>query len=94
MEPVANLGVDPQLSKAVFSAQPGAWMDTAFGVEEGAALLRLDKRIPPKEESWKSASPALMDSLTKARKEESFQSFVNLLAAKARITRKQVNFQE
>jgi hypothetical protein len=79
---------------AVFSAQTGVWLDKAFTVEEGAALLRLDACIAPQEDSWKSVAALFTDSLTKSRKEESFQNFVDLLASKAKIERKQVNFQE
>jgi peptidyl-prolyl cis-trans isomerase D len=94
MEPIADLGQDAQLSKAVFNAQQGIWLDKAFAVEQGAALLRLDKCIAPQEDSWKSIAASFMDSLNQSRKEESFQNFVNLLASKAKIERKQVNFRE
>ena len=93
-EPVADLGADARLSQAIFNAQTDIWMDTAFAVEQGAALLRLDMRVPPSEESWKNIAAPFIDSLTQARKEESFQNFVNLLASKAKIERKQVNFRE
>ncbi|MDR2694902.1 MAG: SurA N-terminal domain-containing protein [Deltaproteobacteria bacterium] len=92
--PVADLGADEQLLRAVFSAQAGVWLDKAFAVEQGAVLLRLDTRIAPQEESWKSVAALFMESLNKARKEESFQNFVNLLASRAKIERKQVNFRE
>jgi hypothetical protein len=94
MEPVADLGADAQLTKAIFSAQTGVWIDTAFAVEQGAALLRLDKRVAPQEDSWKSVAASFMESLNKTRKEENFQNFVNLLASRAKIERKQVNFRE
>jgi peptidyl-prolyl cis-trans isomerase D len=94
MEPVADLGADAQLMKAIFSAQTGIWIDRAFAVEQGAALLRLDKRIAPQEDSWKNIAASFMESLNNTRKEESFQSFVNLLASRAKIERKQVNFRE
>jgi len=93
-EAVAELGTDARLSQAVFSAQTGVWIDRAFAVEQGAALVRLDKCIAPSEESWKSIAVPFMDSLNQTRKEESFQNFVNLLASKAKIERKQVNFRE
>ena len=93
-EPVGDLGAEAQLIKAVFSAPPGVWLDKAFAVEQGAVLLRLDKCIAPPEESWQSVAAPFRDSLSKARKEESFQNFVNLLASKAKIERKQVNFRE
>jgi len=94
MEPVGDLGADAQASKAIFSAQTGVWMDTVFAVEQGAALLRLDNRVAPQEDSWQSVAAAFTDSLNHSRKEESFQNFVNLLGSKARIERKRVNFRE
>jgi len=94
MEPVADLGPDAQISKAVFNAQPGVWIDKAFAVEQGAVLLRVDKCLAPQEDSWKSIAASFMDSLNRSRKEESFQHFVNLLASKAKIERRQVNFRE
>ena len=94
MEPVADLGADAQLSKAVFNAQTGIWIDTAFAVEQGAVLLRLDTCLAPQEASWKNIAASFMDSLNKTRKEESFQNFVNLLASKAKIERRPVKFQE
>jgi len=93
-DPIADLGTDAQLSKAVFSAQTGVWMEKAFAVERGAVLLRLDACIAPPEDKWKIIAAAFIESLTQSRKEESFQSFVNLLASKAKIERKRVNFQE
>ena len=94
MEPVGDLGADAQMSKAIFSAQTGVWLDTPFAVEQGAALLRLDMCIAPQEDSWQSVAARFMDSLNQSRKEESFQNFVNLLASKAKIERKRVNFRE
>ena len=93
-EPVADLGAEAQLIKAVFSAPLGVWLDKAFAVEQGAVFLRLDKCIAPQEESWLSVAAPFRDSLSKSRKEESFQNFVNLLASRAKIERKQVNFRE
>ena len=94
MDPVADLGADAQLRKAVFNAQTGVWIDKAFAVEQGAVLLRLDICLAPQEDSWKSIAVSFMESLNKTRKEESFQNFVNLLASKAKIERRQVNFRE
>jgi len=93
-DPVADLGADAQLSRAVFSAQPGVWLENAFAVERGAVLLRPDALIAPPEDRWKSIAAPLTDSLTKSRQEESFQNFLNFLASKAKIERKQLNFQE
>ncbi|MDR0239570.1 MAG: SurA N-terminal domain-containing protein [Deltaproteobacteria bacterium] len=93
-EPVADFGADAHVSKAVFNAQTGIWIDAAFAVEQGAVLLRLDKCFAPQEESWKNIAVSFIDSLNRSRKEESFQNFVNLLASKAKIERKQVNFRE
>ncbi len=91
MEPVADLGPNADMERAVFGAAGGTWLEGAFSVDKGAVLLHLDKCMPPRDESWRAVSEPFMASLAQNRREQSFQSFVNLLAEKARIERKKID---
>ena len=91
MQPVAELdGADAALERAVFSALPGSWLENAFDIDQGAVLVRLDKSIPPQTESWEAVAATFTESLEKSRKDGMFQNFLQLLAERSKIERKDI----
>ncbi|WP_319777370.1 SurA N-terminal domain-containing protein [Maridesulfovibrio sp.] len=82
---VPGLGMNPKLAQAAFAAQKNQWLSEPFELPGGFIVARLDERIPPKEETWKTQKDAFMNAIFQQRANEVFSAFLTDLRSKAQV---------
>lgn len=83
------LGDHPEMAAAIFGAEPGHWLPTAYAVEldgkAGAVLVRVKDVKLPEDAQWTPMADFFRSTLENQRKNQMFQAFVNILLNKARV---------
>lgn len=82
---IPTLGFNQNLGAAAFSAKLGDWLPTAYALDKGVVLARVDKVVVPSNETWTQVEPLLVDALTQAKREQLFGAFLTMLQTKADI---------
>ncbi len=82
---VPELGMNPELTQAVFSARPDQWLDKPFAIGDGYALARLKALEQPDEERWNTEKSDWLGFLQQGVRNELYQAYVENLKEKARI---------
>lgn len=82
---VAELGMNPTLAEAAFSAEPGTWLPEPHAVSNGYAIVRLNGRIVPDDAQWATAKDAMMSQILQSRQQELFKAYVMELRDKAEV---------
>lgn len=87
--PIAVLGPVPGMLEAIFAADPHQWLPTVFLADAaetpGAVLVRVKNILRPSDADWKQAAELVRSSLEEARKNELYQTFMQILASKAKV---------
>lgn len=73
---VPELGMNPTLVEEAFAARPGAWLAQPHAVNDGFALVRLHKRVPPPDAEWAKAKETIRAQILQARQQEMFKDFM------------------
>lgn len=85
-EAIAGLGANEALLHAAFDAEPGAWMDTPFALEDGYVVVRVARRVPPEDAQWQTEKSLWMGHLTQRKQQELLESYVTALQESAKIS--------
>jgi peptidyl-prolyl cis-trans isomerase D len=82
---VPELGMNPELNQAVFSAKPDQWLDKPFAFGDGYVLARLKAVEQPSEERWNTEKNDWLSFLQQGIRNELYQAYVENLKEKAKI---------
>ncbi len=82
---VPGLGMNAHLAEAAFASKKDQWINQPFELPGGFIVVRVDDRIPPKEEAWEAQKEMIMNALYQQRANEVFNSFLSELRSKAKV---------
>ncbi|MCA1944369.1 MAG: SurA N-terminal domain-containing protein [Desulfovibrio sp.] len=85
-EAIPALGASESLLRAAFDAEPGAWLETPFTLDDGFAVVRVAKRLPPEDAQWDAEKSLWKDHLTQRKQQEMLEAYVQALQQQAKIT--------
>ncbi len=87
--PVGVFGEKPDMSVALFNANKGEWLPSAYAVtvdgKNGAALVRVSNLVQAQEGDWKTMEQILESVLTNQHRDKMFQLFMLALSNKAEV---------
>ncbi|MCL1889429.1 MAG: SurA N-terminal domain-containing protein [Desulfovibrionaceae bacterium] len=81
-----DLGWNPELTKALYLARPGEWLDTPHRLAEATILARLKNILPPDENNWQQEGAAYTATLNQLRRNEIFNIYLERLQKESKIT--------
>lgn len=82
---VMELGVDKELTSALFNAADDQWLERVFLVGDSAVLARVARITPPAEKDWADVSATYTQGLRAARQNEVFNAYLTQLQKEAKI---------
>jgi len=86
---IPNFENNREISTAIFTADQGMWLPSAFQVyssqSEGVVLLRVKDIVSVQNTDWSTIEKVLTESVHEARKNEVFNMFITSLMSKAEI---------
>lgn len=85
-EAIPALGASESLLRAAFDAEPGAWLETPFTLDDGFAVVRVAKRLQPEDAQWDAEKSLWKDHLTQRKQQEMLEAYVQALQQQAKIT--------
>ncbi len=82
---IPELGVAPELATGAFAASEGTWLDRVYSVTDGYVVARVAEHILPAPEDFDKEKDQWMRSYAEMQKQQTFQSFINMLRNQAKI---------
>jgi peptidyl-prolyl cis-trans isomerase D len=82
---IPEMGANPELAQALFSASGTQWLPKTYEVDGGVVLSKPGERIRPTEEEWEQQKSFWISSLKELRADELFRSFLENLRKEAQI---------
>ncbi|MDD6088860.1 MAG: SurA N-terminal domain-containing protein [Desulfovibrionaceae bacterium] len=82
---ISGVGVLPAVTRALFAAPVGTWLEKPLETPNGALLLRAVSVSVPSEEDWNAAAPQLREAVQSDKAEQMFGIFLSMLHAQADI---------
>jgi peptidyl-prolyl cis-trans isomerase D len=82
---IPEMGTNPELAQALFSASGNQWLPKTYEVDGGVVLSRPGERVLPKDEEWEQQKSFWISSLKELRADELFRSFLENLRKEAKI---------
>lgn len=83
---IPELGMQPELTAAAFSASRQEWLPDVYQVRDAFVVARLHDRFAPSEEQWEEEKEFWKDSLLQTRQQEVVQAFITQLQSQAEIS--------
>jgi peptidyl-prolyl cis-trans isomerase D len=83
---IPELGMQPELTEAAFSANKLEWLPDVYQVRDAFVVARLYDRFAPSEEQWEQEKELWKDSLLQTRQQEVVQAFITQLQSQAEIS--------
>lgn len=82
---IPALGISPELASAAFAAPEGSWLDEVYSAANGYVVARVVEHILPSKEMFEQEKEQWMRSYAEMQKQQTFQSFINMLRNQAKI---------
>ncbi len=86
---VGFLGMQQELSAALFNSPKGAWLPSAYTVsidgKEGAVLVRVSEVTAPDDAQWQTMEQIINSIITSQRQDKMFKLFLSALSTKAEV---------
>jgi peptidyl-prolyl cis-trans isomerase D len=82
---IPELGMNPELVDDLFAAQNSKWLSQLYEFSSGYAIAKFAEQIPPKTEEWEEQKSFWISTLSRTRKQELFQAYLQDLREKAQI---------
>ena len=84
-EAIADLGQNQLASQTIFNADQNTWLPASYAFQDGYALIKVLRTLPPNTEDWEQEKEEWITALNQRSEQEVFQGLITELRSTMKI---------